>query len=142
MLSAVMTITLKLLLNDVILSVFNERAYDEFLFLSLKKEACIEIFSEINAHSSDADFIINTEIKFLHKSYWVFVWIEKHRIFINLLSYDKIHAFEKDYMLNVMRVLHIIINLSLKLLLWLYYRSFSLYILTCHTEPSATLVLV
>ena len=69
MLSAVMTITLKLLLWDVIFSDFNERAYDEFLFLSLKRKACIEISDKINAHSSGADFIINTETEFLHKSH-------------------------------------------------------------------------
>ena len=37
-------------------------------------------------------------------------------MFINLLSHDRIYVFEKNYKLNVMRVLCIIINLSLKLL--------------------------
>ena len=69
MLFTVVTITLKLLSQDVIFSDFNERAHNEFLFLSLKREVHIKVFSEISAHSSDADFIINTETEFLYKSH-------------------------------------------------------------------------
>ena len=35
---------------------------------------------------------------------------------MNFLFHNRIHAFEKNYELNVMRILHIILNLSLKLL--------------------------
>ena len=57
----VMTITLKLLSQDVIFSEFNERAHNEFLFLSLRRENCVKISDEIKAHSLNADFIINAE---------------------------------------------------------------------------------